>query len=147
MKSIYLDVCALCRQYDDQSYARIHLETIAVRLILKKVEAGRFSMIYSPVHKLEISDISNDSERIDLLLFLEQLGVKHNIDNKTTRRRAEELSRQGIGPADAAHLAFAEATKADFISCDDKLIKKCSKISIDVWGGNPVTFCHKEDLK
>jgi predicted nucleic acid-binding protein len=104
-------------------------------------------MVHSPVHKLEISDISNDSERIDLLLFLEQLGVKPNIDKKAARRRAEGLSRQGIGPADAAHLAFAEATKADFISCDDKLIKKCSKISIDVWAGNPIAFCNKEDLK
>ena len=122
-------------------------ETIAVRLILKKVESGRFSMIYSPVHKIEISDISNVSERIDLLLFLEQLGVKHDIDKNSARKRAEELSRQGFGPADAAHLAFAEASKADFISCDDKLIKKCSKISIDVWAGNPVAFCNKEDLK
>lgn len=147
MKSIYLDVCTLCRQYDDQSYSRIHLETIAVRLILKKVEAGQFSVVYSPVHKLEISDISNDAERIDLLLFLEQLGVKHNIDKKAARMRVEELSQQGFGPADAAHLAFAEAAKADFISCDDKLIKKCSKISINVWAGNPVSFCNKEDLK
>ncbi len=118
-----------------------------MRLILKKVEAERLSMVYSPVHRLEISDISNDSERSDLLLFLEQLGVKHNIDKKAARMRAEEFSRQGIGPADAAHLAFAEATKAAFISCDDKLIKKCSKISIDVWAGNPIAFCNKEELK
>ncbi len=104
-------------------------------------------MAYSPVHKLEISDIPNDSERIDLMLFLEQLGIKHNIDKKAARKRAEELAQQSFGPADAAHLAFAEAANADFISCDDKLIKKCSKISINVWAGNPVVFCNKEDLK
>lgn len=104
-------------------------------------------MIFSPVHKIEISVIPNDSEKIDLLLLLEQLGVKQDIDIKATRMRAEEFSRQGIGPADAAHLAFAEAANADFISCDDKLIKKCSKLSINVWAGNPVAFCDKEDLK
>ncbi|MDY6822660.1 MAG: hypothetical protein SWH68_02520 [Thermodesulfobacteriota bacterium] len=104
-------------------------------------------MVYSPVHKFEISDISNEAERIDLLLFLEQLGVKHDIAPKTVRALAEEFSQQGLGPADAAHLAFAEATKADFISCDDKLIKKCSKMALNVWAGNPVAFCDKEDLR
>ena len=33
-KNIYLDVCAFCRLFDDQSYLRIKLETIAVNLIL-----------------------------------------------------------------------------------------------------------------
>jgi predicted nucleic acid-binding protein len=147
LKQIYLDVCALCRPYDDQSYSRIHLETVAVRLILKKVEARRYRMITSPVHKFEISDIANYSERIDLLLLLEKLGERVEIDNHAARARAETLTRFGMGPADAAHLAFAEAAKADFLSCDDKLIKKCSRMTVDVWTGNPVAFCDKENLR
>lgn len=147
MKPIYMDVCTLCRPYDDQSYSRIHLETVAVQLILKKIEAGNYSMVYSPVHKVEISAITNDSERIDLLLLLDTLAVKSNINKKMARIRSEELIHQGIGVADAAHLAFAEATQADFISCDDKLIKKCAKTAISVWTGNPVAFCFKENLK
>jgi len=147
LKYIYLDVCALCRSYDDQTYPRIHLETTAVHLILKKVEAGRYGMVYSPVDKVEISSIKNDSERIDLLLLLDSLGIQCDIDKKATRLRAEDLLRQVIGVADAAHVAFAEAAKADFISCDDKLTKKCSGMLIDVWTGNPAAFCCKEDLK
>ena len=147
MKYIYLDVCALCRSYDDQTYPRIHIETTAVHLILKKVEDGRYGMVYSPVHKVEISSIKNDSEKIDLLLLLDSLGIQCDIDKKAARLRAEDLLRQGIGVADAAHVAFAEAAKADFISCDDKLIKKCSGMLIDVWTGNPAAFCYKEDLK
>lgn len=147
LKYIYLDVCALCRSYDDQSYSRIQLETVAVHLIFKKVEAGHYGMVYSPVHKSEISAIANDSERIDLLVMLETLGVKRDINKKVARMRAEFFLRQGIGSADAAHLSFAEAAKADFISVDDKLVKKCSKMSIDLWTGNPVTFCYQEDLK
>ncbi|MBB5348052.1 PIN domain-containing protein [Desulfoprunum benzoelyticum] len=132
---------------DDQSYSRIHLETIAVRLILKTVEAGRYRLITSPVHEIEISNIANDSERIDLLLMLEKLGVRIAIDNEAARACAEKLFRQGLGPADAAHIAFAEAAQADFISCDDKLIKKCSRMTVDVWTGNPVAFCDKENLR
>lgn len=147
MKYIYLDVCALCRPYDDQSYARINLETIAVHLILKTLEAGRYTMISSPAHQVEISAISDDLERIDLLLLLEKMALQPSIDKKAARMRAEELVRQGLGPADAAHLAFAEASKADFISCDDKLIKKCFKANLTIWAGNPIAFCDKEDLK
>ncbi|MDF2953368.1 MAG: hypothetical protein OD816_000613 [Thermodesulfobacterium sp.] len=32
-KLIYLDVCALCRPFDDQSYLRIRMETEAINLI------------------------------------------------------------------------------------------------------------------
>lgn len=147
MKYIYMDVCTLCRPYDDQSYSRIHLETVAVHLILKKIEAGDYALVFSPAHQFEISAISNDSERIDLLMLLETLAVKGNFHKKKTRIRAEELVRQGIGPADAAHLAFAEAAKAEFISCDDKLIKKCAQVATAVWTGSPVAFCYKEELK
>jgi predicted nucleic acid-binding protein len=104
-------------------------------------------MISSPAHKVEISAISDDLERIDLLLLLEKMAVQPNIDKKAARMRAEDLVRQGLGFADAAHLAFAEASKADFISCDDKLIKKCFKVNLKIWAGNPVAFCDKEDLK
>ena len=36
MKSIYIDVCALSRPFDDQSFLRIRLETEALNLILSK---------------------------------------------------------------------------------------------------------------
>lgn len=53
----------------------------------------------------------------------------------------------GFGVADAAHIAFAEQLNAQFITCDDKLIKKSIKYKISVWCGNPVTFCEKENLR
>ncbi|MCF8029310.1 MAG: hypothetical protein K9K39_00255, partial [Desulfohalobiaceae bacterium] len=76
MKKIYLDVCALCRPYDDQSYTRIHLETTAVQLILRAIELGDYELVYSAVHEKEISAITNDQERIDLLYLLKQIGSK-----------------------------------------------------------------------
>jgi len=46
-----------------------------------------------------------------------------------------------------AHIAFAEQCGAEFISCDDSLIKKCSRYKIKICCGNPVAFCEKEGLK
>lgn len=83
MKYIYIDVCALSRPFDDQSFLRIRLETEALNLILSNTN----------------------------------------------------------------HVAFAEYANAQFITCDDMLIKKCLSHRIAVWCGNPVSFCEKEGLK
>jgi len=64
-----------------------------------------------------------------------------------TRKRAEQLVKLGFGIADAAHVAYAEISRADFITCDDKLIKKCHRHNIDVWCGDPIQFCVKEELR
>ena len=63
------------------------------------------------------------------------------------RERAESLVALRFGVADAAHVAFAEYAAAVFISCDEKLLKKCKSHEIKVWCGNPVDFCAKEGLR
>ena len=147
MKKIYLDVCALCRPYDDQSYTRIHLETTAVQLILRAIEKGNYELFYSLVHEEEISDISNYQERVDLLYLLKEIGRKISPSGMNGRRRAEYLVDAGLGVADAAHIAYAEQANAVFISCDDKLIKKCNSLDVTIWTTNPVMFCDKEGIQ
>ncbi len=44
---IYLDVCCLNRPFDDQTQDRIHLESEAVILILKRVRSGNWEWISS----------------------------------------------------------------------------------------------------
>ena len=144
---IYIDVCAICRPFDEQSYLRIKLETEAVNLILAKVEYGSYKLLVSPVHLKEIEAISDVSERIELQTLLDKIGKPIKVDMGKTRARAEELTYLGFGVADAAHVAFAEQSQAQFITCDDRLIKKCLTYKISVWCGNPVAFCEKEQLK
>jgi len=144
---IYLDVCALCRPYDDQSYMRINLETIAVQLIFSAIDQNMYDLVYSPVHVKEISAISDQVERFELYHLLQQTGKFFNLDKVQVRKRAEKLVSAGLGPADAAHLVFAETAGAAFITCDDKLRKKCRALDLAIWTGNPVAFCDKEGLR
>lgn len=146
-KPVYLDVCALSRPYDEQHYLRIRLETEAFNLILSRLESGGYVMLYSPVHIKEIEAIPDAMERIELLTLLQRLGKSIKTDAAKARKRAEELFIAGFGVADAAHVAFAELTNAEFISCDDALIKKCRGYGVNVWCGNPVAFCEKEGLR
>lgn len=145
--SVYLDVCSLCRPFDDQRFARIRLETEAVHLILENVKAGKMLMVISPVHYEEIKATSNNMERIEIFSLFKNYGemIKGNIEE--IRNRAKCLCDSGFGIADAAHIAFAEAACADFVTCDDRLLKKCLKMRFKIWCGNPLQYCLKENLK
>ncbi len=147
MKKIYLDVCSLCRPFDDQNYIRIRLETDAVNLILTKVRSNIYQLMKSKVHEFEIRHISDKYEQIELLGLLDKYGNNISIDPKKLRTRAEELVSFNYGIADAAHVAYAESFESDFISCDDKLIRKCEKHVTLINCYNPVSFCKMENLK
>jgi predicted nucleic acid-binding protein len=147
IKRVYLDVCSLCRPFDDQQQIRIHLETSAVELILAHIRLAQLELIVSPIHELEIKAIADLEEREQLLLLLRQLGAPFVFDLPKVRQNAEQRVGQGLGVADAAHLAFAEAAQADFVTVDDRLLKQCRRIKPMVWCGSPPAYCEKENLR
>ena len=147
MRRVYLDVCALCRPFDDQSRVRIRLETTAVELILSHVRQKQIELIVSPVHDVEISAITEVEERAQLNSLLKQIGTRMPSNLVNARSRTEELETRSLGLADSAHLAFAEQAQADFVTVDDRLIKQYSRINPVVWCGTPLTYCEKENLK
>ena len=111
----------------------------------KKAKSTKTAKIKTEVK--EIKEIPDNFERIELQERLIALGMFVKVDLEALRRRAEELHYLNFGIADAAHVAFAEQCRAEFVSCDDLLIKKCSKHNIKVWNGTPVAFCEKEGLR
>ncbi|HJW86914.1 MAG TPA: hypothetical protein VJ440_09805 [Candidatus Brocadiaceae bacterium] len=148
MKKIYLDVCTLCRPFDNQSLMRIRLETDAYYLILKSIQDGNCEMIVSPVHFKEVEAIEDSYERMELIVLLNRFGEKTSYQLNEVRKRAENLYSLNFGIADAAHVAFAETSAEYFITCDDKLLKKVRQLKgSNLEAINPVNFCIKEDLR
>ena len=122
-KLVYLDVCALCRPFDDQHPLRIRLETDAVNLILAKVKrGGRYALLVSPVHLQEVAAIPDVYERVGLETILDHYGISAAVDVVAAKQRAEDLVALGFGVADAAHVAFAEQSGVAFISCDGVVV-------------------------
>lgn len=146
-KRLYIDVCTLCRPFDDQNMMRIRLETDAFYLILRSIQNKTYEIVISPVHLKEIEQIKDMCERVNLEILLNRYGVKPQYNLNEIRKRAEQLYLLKFGVADAAHIAFAEATSNFFITCDNKLLKKCNKSKINVSVMNPINFCLKEDLR
>jgi predicted nucleic acid-binding protein len=146
-RRVYLDVCALCRPFDDQNQMRIRLETDAVLLILSHVRSHTLTLIVSAAHHVEITAIEDLAERAHLQLLLQESGTSIPFDLARARQRAEQLVQSGLGLADAAHLALAEQAGSDFVTCDDHLLRQCRRIRPDIWCGTPIAYCEKEDLR
>ncbi len=123
------------------------MEANALDLILTQVEAEKLELIISPAHQVEINAIRNLEKRQHLLMLLGQLGSQPTFDLSLTRQRAEALADGGMGVADAAHVAFAEAAQADFVSVDDRLLRQCQRLDVEIWCGSPLTYCDKENLR
>jgi hypothetical protein len=60
------------------------------------------------------------------------------------RYRAEDLINMEFGIGDAAHVAFAEQIAELFITCDDKLLKRCAQTALRIVAINPLEFIAKE---
>lgn len=104
-------------------------------------------MVVSPVYFEEAGALRDVEERQEILAVLENLGSAAQCDLPATRTRAEYLHSQNFGAADAAHIAFAEASADVFITCDDRLVRKCRTEKVGVATVGPVEFSIAEELK
>ncbi len=148
MKTLYLDVCTYCRPFDNQDALRIRLETEAFYLILQHIQQNHYQSVVSPVHIKEIDAIENIEERLLLKAELAKFPHPSVNDVSVIRARAEYLHQSGFGIADAAHVAYAEVLADVFITCDDKLLKKCQKeTSLKITAMNPLQFVLSEELQ
>ncbi len=144
---LYLDVCALCRPFDDQSYQRIRMETAAVDLIMEHIRQGAYAIVASPAHLVEIRRSAHFCEDADILAFLRTFGSSSGMDVEKSRFRAEQLHSSGFGPVDAAHIAFAEDGADVFITCDDDLLRRCKAAGLGLLCMNPIEFTLREKLR
>jgi predicted nucleic acid-binding protein len=134
---LYLDNSVLNRPFDDQRQPRIWLETLSFSLMLTLIEAGEARMIRSPIHDLENGRNPFPLRRrwIEKCLRLAEASVA--LDD-AIKSRALALEQAGVKALDALHLACAEAAGAErFLTCDDRLIRRCSGQMIVQ---SPVTF-------
>ena len=122
---LYPDSSCGANDYTFNSFRYNGLKVVKIRVpfgnIVSSVSSAgyvrerRLQLVSSPVHHQEITAIPELLERTELLAILAGMAVSvAPSDMLALRMRAEYLVRQGAGVADAAHLAFAEAARADF---------------------------------
>jgi predicted nucleic acid-binding protein len=126
---------------------RIRLEADAVSLILSHVRARTITLLISPVHRAETHANPDLAKREHVQLLLDEIGVGVKVDLAQARYRAEQLHLAGLGPADAAHVAFAELANCDFVTVDDRLLRQLKRVRAKLWFGTPMAYCDRENLR
>jgi predicted nucleic acid-binding protein len=120
---VYLDVSCLNRPFDDQGQARIRLEAEAVTIILERCETGVWQQVSSEIVRIEIDANPNAAQRSRVVLLLPDGEAVLKLA-QSHFARAGALEALGFKPADALHVASAEAQGADvLLSCDDRLCR------------------------
>jgi len=141
MTKIYLDMNIYNRPFDDQVQVRIRLETIAIFSVLQRIKEGEFSLLWSFMIDYENSlnpDNNDVRQEIDMASALANDTV---VPNDFIVAKARGFETIGIRPRDAIHLACALKGEAEyFLTCDNKLIKKASKLGINLKIMNPLKF-------
>ncbi|MGF1540213.1 MAG: PIN domain-containing protein [Pleurocapsa sp.] len=121
---IYLDVCCLNRPFDQQSQARIRLETEAILEIINYCQSGTWTLITSSVLEAEISQTPNQEriKNVKKILLIAKIKV---LSGHWLKERASQLQKLGFTSYDAAHIVSAERASSDiFLTTDDRLVRK-----------------------
>ena len=137
---VYLDNCAYNRPYDDQSQAKIELETQAKLKIQRMIENQQIELASSYMSLYECGENPDASKAELITAFINQQSSVHvSLKNKAAiEEKAQEIMKTGIKFKDACHIACAIMAKADyFISTDIRILKyKTDEIKLI----NPIEF-------
>jgi predicted nucleic acid-binding protein len=137
---IYLDVCCLCRPFDDLAKGRIRLEATAVHEIIRRCTTHEFSLVSSETITEEISRIPDIAKRLRVERIVSVAEEVVNIDEGIISRM-EMLVANGCGTMDSLHIACAEEAGAILLTTDDGLITFFkSQRNIQVRIENPVLW-------
>jgi predicted nucleic acid-binding protein len=121
---VYLDVCCLCRPFDESQDNRITLKADAVLAILDKCKE-RWVLVTIEVISHELNAITSFDKREKAFSFL-SIPHEHVTLTQDIIRTAELFWQNVIDTYDALHYACALSAGAPFITVDDLLIKKLS---------------------
>jgi len=142
MFRICFDNCCNSRLFDDDTQPETKAEADAIRRIINNKRRGRYVIIGSFAGDAEINKIPDGKTRRDAKLKYE--GYIDGWIKKTApiMARARKLMANGLDSWDAAHLAAAEAARADYLLTVDKdFLKVCSRQNFTkVKVINPIDF-------
>jgi hypothetical protein len=136
---IYMDVCCLCRPFDDHQNRKIRLEAEVILSILDRCSSD-WELVGSVVLDSEISRMADPDKRQKVEQKLELVREYIELD-ETIFNRALMYQRSGIKLFDALHLACAQSGETIFLTTDNRIIILSGKIpAITIRVENPVRW-------
>ena len=138
---LYLDNCCYNRPFDDQSQERVHLESEAVLIILRRGQRKIDTIIGSAVLDLEMNHMADPVKRAKVKELYITAGIWISYTEEIYRRAQEIRGQSKIQAFDSLHIAAAESAGADFlITTDDRLEKMAGRMALNVRVANPLAY-------
>jgi len=142
---IYMDVCCLCRPFDDQTLGRIRLEVTAVQEIIRRCASREYTLVSSEAITEELSKIPDIRKRLRVEKIVSVAEEQVLIDEDIIARMHEIIA-MGGDAMDSLHIACAEHAVAVLLTTDDDLItffKLHQNIQVHI--ENPVTWLKEKN--
>lgn len=137
---IYLDNCCFNRPFDDQSSLIILLETEAKLFVQEQIKQGKLELAWSFI--LDYENSANPFEEVRFRIAeWKRLAVSDCILSKEVSAAANELMKLGLRSKDAAHIACAISSEAEYFLTTDKKI--LNKPIIGIKTINPIDFVRR----
>jgi len=119
---IYMDVCCLCRPFDDRTQDRIRIESEAVLTILGRCNVD-WILVGSDAVDFEISAVMDQKKRTDAFVLASLAKEKIKTDERIIKR-ASELEKLGFQTMDSAHISYAERAADIMLTADEGILRK-----------------------
>jgi hypothetical protein len=127
---IYFDMCCLQRPTDDQSQARIALETRAILSLLSVCRTGRHEFVNTGALEYEAGRNPDPVRRAHAQGILQEARMRIYLTD-VIEMTAKVNESNGFKPLDALHLAFAVEGHVDyFCTCDDRFLRKVKGLNL-----------------
>jgi predicted nucleic acid-binding protein len=127
---VYLDVCCLCRPFDDQLIPRIRNESEAVIAILNRCSLD-WELIWSSAITYEVAKIIDHDKKHYISTFAAKTTTNILVD-LAIKERAAVFMDLGVNALDALHVACAERAGATVLITTDDALKNI--------------MCHRSDI-
>lgn len=141
MDLIYLDYNCFQRGFDDSRQIKIQLEALACEEIFSKVERKNIRLVWSFMHEDENILCPFMERKIEVwrLSVLCKLRVGPDKEIYSLAKQFQEDA--NLSSKDAIHLACACHAKCKFfLTCDDELIRRAKRLSLEIKVINPVDY-------
>ena len=141
---IYLDIYTYNRPFDIQTQFKIRLETEAKLFIQEGIRNGVYDMVWSYMHDFE-NNTSPYEEKKHSIGAWKALANEYCPSSDDILKAGQEITKLGIKPKDALHIACAVSLGCDYFITTDKGILNKTVENIKIV--NPIDFIREtEDL-
>ena len=138
---LYFDCCCYSRPFDNLSQSRVSCESQAILSVIAEAIQNGSIILGSSILNYEIKNIKDLNKQFKISALYRAANKFIPLSDEIIELAEKIRSQTAIHLNDSLHISSAEIGQADFFfTTDDKLVKACKKINLNVQIMNPLDY-------